>query len=72
MNAAPHFLSVRKEHMRFLSASYAFRITAEPKDKTTKATNYFPKRGSVTKDADVYIAASNKDYLEISLDKPGG
>lgn len=55
-----------------VSSSYAFRITAEPKDKTMKAANYFPKKGSVTKDADVYIVASNKDHLEIILDKPSG
>ena len=55
-----------------VSSSYAFRITAEPQDKTMKAANYFPKKGTVTKDADVYIVASNKDYLEISLDRPSG
>jgi hypothetical protein len=55
-----------------VSSSYAFRITAEPQNKTMKAANYFPKKGTVTKDADVYIVASNKDYLEISLDRPSG
>ena len=55
-----------------VSSSYAFRITAEPQNKTMKAANYFPKKGTVTKDTDVFIVALNKDYLEISLDKPGG
>ena len=55
-----------------VSSSYAFRITAEPQNKTMKAANYFPTKGTVTKDTNVFIVASNNDYLEISLDKPGG
>jgi hypothetical protein len=55
-----------------VSSSYAFRITAEPQNKTMKAANYFPQKGSVKKDTDLFMVASNKDYLEISLDKPGG
>ena len=54
-----------------VSSSDAFRIMAEPQNKTMKAANYFPQKGSVKKDIDVFIVASNKDYLEISLDKPG-
>lgn len=55
-----------------VSSSYAFGITAEPQNKALKAANYFPPKGSVKKDTDVYIVAPNKDHLEISLEKPGG
>jgi hypothetical protein len=50
-------------------SSSTFRITAEPKNKKMKAANFFPKK-AVTKDTDLYILASNKDYVEISFDKP--
>jgi|RhiMethySRZTD1v2_1073278.scaffolds.fasta_scaffold00772_38 hypothetical protein len=53
-------------------SSSTFRIVAEPKDQKIKAANFFPKKGAVTKDTDLYIVASNKDYVEISYDKPAG
>jgi hypothetical protein len=53
-------------------SSSTFRIVAEPKNQKMKAANFFPKKGSVTKDTDLYIIASNKEYVEISYDKPVG
>jgi hypothetical protein len=44
-----------------------------PKTKTIKAANYFPgRRQGYHKDTDVYVIASNKDYVEISFNNPAG
>jgi hypothetical protein len=67
----PHELEVQVgKFVIYEPSSSTFRIMAEPKNKKMKAANFFPKKGTVTKDTDLYILASNKDYVEISFDKP--
>jgi hypothetical protein len=53
-----------------VSSSYACRVTAKPKKKGMKEANWVPKGGRLKTDIDLYIIASNDDYVEISYDDP--
>jgi hypothetical protein len=52
-----------------VSSSYACRVTAKPKNRMKEA-NWIPNGGRLKTNTDLYIIASNDDYVEISYDDP--